>query len=52
MPVGLQPTGTSWTLTTRGLALVAKPNAVKATDIFCSEGQKISGNRRKAENIE
>jgi hypothetical protein len=46
MPVGLQPTGISGTFTTRGGALFAKTNAVKAPDIFCSEGQKIPGNQK------
>jgi hypothetical protein len=46
MPVGLQPTGISGTFATRGWALIAKTNAVKAPDIFCSEGQKIPGNQR------
>jgi hypothetical protein len=49
MPVGLQPTGISGTFTNRGWALIAKANAVKAPDIFCSEGQKIPGNQKMEE---
>jgi hypothetical protein len=45
MPVGRQPTGISGIFITIGWTLIAKPNAVKAPDIFCSEGQKIPGNQ-------